>query len=73
MIIGLFSSFISTVNKARYDPVKGKVLIEEHLDEGSQAASQRKVALKKAIDPHHLRIKCKCAGCIDEVDGRQIL
>jgi len=28
---------------------------------------------EKSIDPYELRIKCKCAGCIDEVDGRQIL
>jgi hypothetical protein len=24
----------------------------------------------KKVDPYELRIKCKCAGCIDEVDGR---
>lgn len=29
--------------------------------------------VEKRIDPYELRIKCKCAGCIDEVDGRQIL
>ena len=29
--------------------------------------------MRKAIDPYELRIKCRCAGCIDEVDGRQIL
>jgi DUF971 family protein len=28
---------------------------------------------KKEIDPYELRIKCKCAACIDEVDGKQIL
>ena len=25
------------------------------------------------IDPYHLRLACKCALCIDEVDGRKIL
>lgn len=27
----------------------------------------------KLIDAYELRIKCFCAACIDEVDGRQIL
>ena len=26
----------------------------------------------RQIDPYKLRLKCKCAGCIDEVDGRQL-
>jgi len=29
--------------------------------------------IQKLIDPFELRIKCKCAACIDEIDGRQIL
>ena len=29
--------------------------------------------VNKSIDPYELRIKCRCAGCIDEVDGRSIL
>ena len=51
----------------------GKVLIEEHLDESATAATPSKKTVRKAIDPYELRIKCRCAGCIDEVDGRQIL
>ena len=27
----------------------------------------------KLIDPYELRVKCKCAGCIDEYSGKQIL
>lgn len=27
----------------------------------------------KEFDPYHLRINCKCAACVSEVDGRQIL
>ena len=29
--------------------------------------------LTKKVSPYELRLACKCAGCIDEVDGRQIL
>ena len=44
-----------------YDPIKAKVTL-----------TNAGIA-KKEIDPFLLRIKCKCAACIDEVDGRQIL
>lgn len=29
--------------------------------------------LTKKVSPYELRLACKCAGCIDEIDGRQIL
>lgn len=58
---------------AKYDPLQGKVIIEEQLDEGQSSASSLKSKVRKTIDPYELRIKCRCAGCIDEVDGRQIL
>ena len=44
-----------------YDPKLGKVVVK--FPDGS----------KKLIDPYELRIKCLCAACVDEVDGRQIL
>ena len=44
--------------------MQSRVIVEEHAKE---------VKVVKTIDPYELRIKCKCAGCIDEVDGRQIL
>ena len=44
-----------------YDPQAGRIIIEH---------SNGKT---KMIDPYELRIKCKCAACIDEVDGRMIL
>lgn len=47
--------------EVNYDPIKGKVTL-------TNAGES-----KKEIDPFELRIKCKCAACIDEVDGRQIL
>jgi hypothetical protein len=55
--------------EARYDPAQMKVIIEEATK--TSEGVQKKVA--KVMDPYELRIKCKCAGCIDEVDGRQIL
>ena len=44
-----------------YNPQTGKVIC--NFDDGST----------KHIDPFHLRTKCMCAACIDEIDGRQIL
>jgi DUF971 family protein len=52
---------------ARYDPTTGEVIVE-----GESLTDKTKSVLKK-IDPYELRIKCKCAACIDEMDGRQIL
>ena len=43
-----------------YDPTTSRVVITS---DGQT---------EKSIDPYELRVKCKCAGCIDEVDGRQI-
>lgn len=39
-----------------------RVVVEEGLEEDKKVV--------KEIAPYELRIKCKCAGCIDEVDGR---
>ncbi len=47
--------------RVHYDPKEGMILVEH---------SEGKV---KKIDPYELRLKCRCAGCIDEIDGRQIL
>jgi len=47
--------------EVNYDPTTSRVVIT---NDGKT---------EKSIDPYELRIKCKCAGCIDEVDGRQIL
>ena len=58
--------------EAKYDPVQGKVLIEGPID-GATSTTDSKLAVRKKIDPYELRIKCKCAACVDEVDGRQIL
>lgn len=41
-----------------YDPKAGKVVVK--FPDGT----------KKLIDPFELRIKCLCAACVDEVDGR---
>jgi len=59
--------------EARYDPMQGAVIIEELVGGGEDGASPQRKLLRKAIKPFELRIKCRCAGCIDEVDGRQIL
>ena len=72
-IVQTYSTLAESVNKEvlkliergqteiNYDPQKGKVIC--NFDDGSV----------KHIDPFHLRTKCMCAACIDEVDGRQIL
>ena len=49
------------MQEVKYDPTKSSIVIT---NDGK---------VEKEIDPYELRIKCKCAGCIDEVDGRQIL
>jgi DUF971 family protein len=51
----------ANLQEVNYDPSKGAIIIT---NDGK---------VEKAIDPYELRIKCKCAGCIDEIDGRQIL
>ncbi|CDW89606.1 protein mrp homolog [Stylonychia lemnae] len=58
---------VDTLNKGYqapnvvYDPTKGSIIVNHSGDK------------VKHVDPYELRIKCKCAGCIDEIDGRQIL
>ena len=42
----------------KYDPLQGKIICE--FADGSE----------KRIDPLHLRSKCLCAACVDEIDGR---
>ena len=49
------------LNEVNYDPTKTSIIVT---NDGK---------VEKEIDPYELRIKCKCAGCIDEIDGRQIL
>ena len=44
-----------------FDPQQGKIICKLSDD------------FTKLIDPYELRIKCLCAACVDEVDGRQIL
>lgn len=51
----------SNLQEVNYDPSKSSIVIT---NDGK---------VEKEIDPYELRLKCKCAGCIDEVDGRQIL
>ena len=41
-----------------YDPKAGKIVCKLSETE------------TKLIDPYELRIKCLCAACVDEVDGR---
>ena len=58
---------VSNISKAapkpevKYDPKEGLINI----------AQGGKVT--KKISPYDLRLACKCAGCIDEFDGRKIL
>ena len=42
-----------------FDPKIGKVLLNIPKDK-----------ITKQIDPYELRLKCNCAACIDEIDGR---
>jgi DUF971 family protein len=44
-----------------YDPKDGFIYIK------------RAGKIVKKVSPYELRLACKCAGCIDEIDGRQIL
>ncbi len=50
-----------------YSVQQGKIICEA-ADPNNQG--QR---IRKLVDPFELRIKCRCAACVDEVDGRQIL
>ena len=47
-------------------------MIEVEEEEAAASPSSESVTKKviKAIDPYELRLKCKCAACIDEHDGR---
>ena len=62
--------------QVRYDPLKSKIIVEiENTDEAAATPGSEPQAktILKHIDPYELRLKCKCAACIDEHDGRQIL
>jgi DUF971 family protein len=59
--------------QVRYDPIKGKIFIEVEEDSAASPGEEVSKKVLKAIDPYELRLKCKCAACIDEHDGRQIL
>ena len=58
---------VSNLNKAapkpevKYDPKEGLI----HIYQGEKVT--------KKVSPYELRLACKCAGCIDEFDGRKIL
>ena len=64
---------IETINsmdkhpEVSYDVKTGKIICEAADPDNANSR------MKKLIDPFELRIKCKCAACIDEIDGRQIL
>jgi len=47
--------------EVNYDPMSSKIILQ---NDGKT---------ERELDPYEVRIKCKCAGCIDEVDGHQIL
>ena len=51
---------ISSKPEIRYDPKEGMII------------AKKGEKLKK-ISPFELRTKCKCAGCIDEISGVQVL
>merc|ERR1712086_562722 len=55
------------VSSLSYDAESGKVVCEAPDPEDGEKR------LHKTIDPRELRLKCRCAACIDEIDGRQIL
>lgn len=55
------SNMKNNKQEVKFDPAVNAVIISE---EGK---------VQKMIDPFELRMGCKCAMCIDEVDGRQIL
>lgn len=44
-----------------YEPKEGLIVIRQ----GGK--------ITKKVKPYDLRLACRCAGCIDEIDGRQIL
>lgn len=46
------------IHEVDYDPKLGKIIVK--FPDG----------ITKKIDPFELRIKCLCAACVDEVDGR---
>jgi hypothetical protein len=58
---------VSNLNKAapkpevKYEPKEGLI----HIYQGEK--------ITKKVSPYELRLACKCAGCIDEFDGRKIL
>ena len=58
---------VSNLNKAapkpevKYEPKEGLI----HIYQGDKVT--------KKVSPYELRLACKCAGCIDEFDGRKIL
>lgn len=56
--------------QVRYDPIKGKILVEVEEESAGSPGEEISKKVLKAIDPYELRSKCKCALCVDEHDGR---
>ena len=52
------------VSTLSYDAESGKILCEVPDPEDGDKR------IRKTVDPFELRVKCKCAACIDEIDGR---
>jgi ATP-binding protein involved in chromosome partitioning len=47
--------------EVRYDPKEGMIILTQN------------GKVTKKVSPYDLRLACRCAGCIDEFDGRKIL
>lgn len=66
----LYDEICRSVNKELEKP---KTNANAYYNAAEKAVVIEEESKKKKIDPYTLRLKCKCAACIDELSGAMLI